>query len=292
MSIIFSGNTYNFGATVAARLGTGTTSYVFSGLCAGSTYGFIIWAFNAGGTSSIVGPVIFLTSPVPAPEEFIVSQYGEQDVILNWTYESEENIDGFQIFRGNSPLIGLTFVDNETRDYIDQGLTKGITYTYEIQAVANGSSSPPLDSSKTLPILTTEVYPADPVGLTASINPSNASQVLLFWNKGTGFGDEPRGYQIFRSVTNDKYRIIASTTGATNYTDKRLTSGTTYYYKISAYNDGGPSSITGPVFIRVLGPKPTTPSGLTGQNIDENSVTLQWLDNSINENLFKIYYRT
>lgn len=292
MSIFFSGNTYNFGATVAAKIGTGTTSYVFSGLCAGSTYGFIIWTFNSGGTSNIVGPVIFLTNPIPAPEEFSVSQYGEQAVILNWTYNSEENISGFQLFRGNSPLTGLTFVDSETRDYIDQGLTKGITYTYEIRALYNGSLSPPKDSTKLLPELILVIEPSEPVGLTAAINPENPNQVLLNWNKGTGFGDEPTGYQIYRSTSDIKYKIIASTTGATNYKDIRLTSGVTYFYKISAFNAAGPSSITGPASIRVLGPKPTTPTRLTIENIGENSVTLQWDDNSINENLFKIYYRT
>ena len=57
-SIIFEGNTYTFGATVSANPGTGTTSYVFGGLSSGWTYGFIIWAFNGVGPSSIVGPII------------------------------------------------------------------------------------------------------------------------------------------------------------------------------------------------------------------------------------------
>ena len=57
-SIIFEGNTYTFGATVSANPGTGTTSYVFGGLSSGWTYGFIIWAFNGFGSSSIVGPTI------------------------------------------------------------------------------------------------------------------------------------------------------------------------------------------------------------------------------------------
>ena len=60
-SIIFEGNTYVFGATVSANAGTGTTNYIFGGLNNGSTYGFIVWAFNGIGPSSIVGPVTKVT---------------------------------------------------------------------------------------------------------------------------------------------------------------------------------------------------------------------------------------
>ena len=67
-SIIFEGNTYTFGATVSANPGTGTTSYVFGGLSSGWTYGFILWAFNGFGPSSIVGPSIRTTLSASVPE--------------------------------------------------------------------------------------------------------------------------------------------------------------------------------------------------------------------------------
>ena len=67
-TIIFQGNTYTFGATVSANPGTGTTSYVFGGLEVGSTYGFIIWAFNSGGTSTIAGPATIVTLSELPPE--------------------------------------------------------------------------------------------------------------------------------------------------------------------------------------------------------------------------------
>jgi hypothetical protein len=60
-SIIFDGNTYTFGATVSANLGTGTTSYLFGGLSFGSTFGFILRAFNGFGFSNFVGPALSKT---------------------------------------------------------------------------------------------------------------------------------------------------------------------------------------------------------------------------------------
>lgn len=78
-SIIFEGNTYTFGATVSANPGTGTTSYVFGGLNSGQTYGFIIWAFNSGGTSSIVGPITKVTlSEIPEEQRAAVNLFSWQ----------------------------------------------------------------------------------------------------------------------------------------------------------------------------------------------------------------------
>jgi hypothetical protein len=60
-SIFFDGNTYTFGATVSANPGTGTTSYVFGDLSFGSTFGFILRAFNSFGFSNFVGPTVSKT---------------------------------------------------------------------------------------------------------------------------------------------------------------------------------------------------------------------------------------
>jgi hypothetical protein len=60
-SVFFEGNTYTFGATVSANPGTGTTSYVFGGLSSGSTFGFILRAFNGFGFSNFIGPAISKT---------------------------------------------------------------------------------------------------------------------------------------------------------------------------------------------------------------------------------------
>ena len=86
-TIIFQGNTYTFGATVSANPGIGTTSYVFGGLGVGSTYGFIIWAFNSGGTSSIDGPATIITlSEVPPELRSEISSFA-------WSYQYKPGYD-------------------------------------------------------------------------------------------------------------------------------------------------------------------------------------------------------
>lgn len=86
-SIVFEGNTYTFGATVSANPGTGTTSYVFGGLNAGQTYGFIIWAFNGFGQSTIVGPITKTTSSELPPESrSLISSFA-------WSYQYQPSYD-------------------------------------------------------------------------------------------------------------------------------------------------------------------------------------------------------
>ena len=96
-TIIFEGNTYTFGATVSANPGTGTTSYVFGGLNDGQTYGFIIWAFNGVGPSSIVGPATKTTLLTPPSES--------RDIISSFAW-SYQDLPPFNIF---APSSGTTY---------------------------------------------------------------------------------------------------------------------------------------------------------------------------------------
>lgn len=93
-NVIFEGNTYVFGATVSAILGTGTTNYIFTGLVPNTNYGFIIWAFNSGGTSGIVGPVTIFTLSEEQREPVLVFSYGYIGDVLtvnNYPNFSQQN---------------------------------------------------------------------------------------------------------------------------------------------------------------------------------------------------------
>lgn len=95
-SIVFEGNTYTFGATVSANIGTGTTSYVFGGLNSGQSYGFIIWAFNNFGPSSIVGPTIKITSSEITPElRSEISSFA-------WSYQYQPGYDTLYTSSGST----------------------------------------------------------------------------------------------------------------------------------------------------------------------------------------------
>jgi hypothetical protein len=86
------------------------------------------------------------------------------------------------------------------------------------------------------------VAPGAPAGLTATA--VSTSQINLAWNGATNAAT----YTVQRSTTNGgPYAILATGVTATNYTDTHLTSGTTYYYLVSAVNPVGQSADSAPV---------------------------------------------
>jgi hypothetical protein len=76
---------------------------------------------------------------------------------------------------------------------------------------------------------------ASPKGLTAT---PSAAQVSLSWSASVG----ATSYHVKRAlISGGPYETISCTTTATTFTDTGLTSGTTYFYVVSAAYQGGPN---------------------------------------------------
>jgi hypothetical protein len=125
--------------------------------------------------------------------------------------------------------------------------------------------------------------PTVPGGLQATS--SLPTQVSISW---TASADEPSGsatgvggYYIYRDgVMNTP---IATVTSGTSYTDKGLTSGTTYRYQVAAFDRTTPrhnvSAASGPLSVttpRDTDP-PTVPTGLSASAVTASTVTLNWM---------------
>lgn len=113
-----------------------------------------------------------------------------------------------------------------TEFVLPQNLPSG---TYALMAVANGNPS----------VLQTFTYspPSVPTGLTTTSG-SNAL-VKLSWNASAG----ATAYNVKRSATSTGYfTTMATISGSTSYTNSGLTNGITYYYKVAAVGNSGPSS--------------------------------------------------
>lgn len=203
------------------------------------------------------------------------NQMNQTGFLLSWGYSGDsDTLTGFEILRANSPLAGLTVVPNDVRGYIDEGLTQGITYTYAIRGY-RGFNTTVLSStvSKRVNDFPGLVEPAIPENFTAlSISDST---INLSWTKGTDiFAGEPDGYIIYRGLCGaGPYRIVAETTGATNYSLTRLNDDTKYFFKIEAYNSGGPSGLTGTPNATTF---PPTPNGFSGIGGSTTQINLYW----------------
>jgi len=132
--------------------------------------------------------------------------------------------------------------------------------------------------------------PAAPTDLTATV--ASCSQINLGWTDNSG---DETSFKIERSTDGSNFSEIASVgANVTSYNNTGLTAGTTYYYRVRAYNGGGYSGYTNTANAAtpVCPPAPpAAPSNLTATP-GRNNVALNWTDNSNNETGFRVYRGT
>ncbi len=157
---------------------------------------------------------------------------------MNWT-DNATNENGFTVelsLNGIDNWTEIGFSDANITSYSDTGLASGTTYHYRVAAYnLNGSSG----FSNTVNASTDEVTPGAPTSLTATA--VFADQVDLSWTDNT---NNESGFTIERSPNGfDSWlEIDQVSANSTSYSDTGLTSGTTYYYRVAAYNTAGSSA--------------------------------------------------
>jgi hypothetical protein len=131
--------------------------------------------------------------------------------------------------------------------------------------------------------------PSAPANLTATA--MSTGQINLAWTDMAGNED---GYYVFRSTSATKPGTATATIAANSasYSNTGLTTGTTYYFWVSAYNTTYGPSIDATVSAATAGNEPAAPSALSAATESAENVYLVWTDNSSNETGFKIYRST
>lgn len=124
--------------------------------------------------------------------------------------------------------------------------------------------------------------PTTPTSLTASV--AGTSEIDLNWSDTAG---DQIGFQVQRSIDNQTWSLIASTT-ATSYSDSNLNDGTTFYYRIRAYSGSGSSAYTSAVSATTLLSPPAAPDNLSVTATQDHEIDLSWTDHSNNESGFYI----
>lgn len=134
-----------------------------------------------------------------------------------------------------------------------------------------------------------KVAPGPPSNLIATA--ISYSQIDLTWQDNS---EDETGFYIYRKNTNSYSNIANIEANTTFYNDTGLSPGTTYSYKVCAYNNGGESESSNEVTITTPGEPtaPSAPSNLAGQAVSFSEIDLTWQDNSTNEEGFYIYRKT
>ncbi|MES2308415.1 MAG: fibronectin type III domain-containing protein [Verrucomicrobiota bacterium] len=120
-----------------------TVTLTNTGLTNGTTYYYVVFAINAGGTSPKSNEVNVVPTPVPAAPTGLTATAGNAQAILNWTAVS--GATSYKVQRSTTSGSGyVDFTNNTvtapTVTLTNSGLTNGTTYYYVVKAI-NGSGT-------------------------------------------------------------------------------------------------------------------------------------------------------
>jgi fibronectin type 3 domain-containing protein len=204
-----------------------------TGLAPGSTFYYRLRAFNTAGDSanSNVAAVSIPLAP-PKPTDAQVVGVATNRLDLSWTDNAGSQADNYVILRS---VNGGTFTNYatlppgsatppSTYTWSDTGVVPGTGYEYHIEAVNVSGNNDFIGANAitlTLP----------PGSVTAT---PGTTSVTLAWSAPTGAIQ----YNVYRgtSAGGEGATPIASGVTATTFTDTGLTTGTMYFYEVTAVN--------------------------------------------------------
>jgi len=231
-----------------------------------------------GNITSGVGEIVY-TFKVSIAKSYNIwwnnANYGDGSKTLN-TYVSAYYSDGTSIFNEyygawTSPR---TFVStsNNTVYLRVAPFSSGSTGTFAI--VYSTSTNKPIVPN--LPNVPTEIK--------ASANSANS--ITIMWNTVS----DATGYKIYRSTSSSGSFYETGSSTSNSYTDTGLSSNTTYYYRITAYNNNGAGSQSDTVSATTL-IAPNVPTEVKTSDNSANSITITW--NTVSDATgYKIYRST
>ena len=266
---------YRNGSATPLATVTGT-SYTNGGLSAGGTYTYTVKAIdNAGNESSASNPVTGAAKDIQAPTvpaNLVVTGTTATSISLSWSASSDAGGSGlarYRIYR-NGSATALTTVTGTS--YTNSGLTSGTSYTYTVTAYDNAGNESAAAGPVSAPARDTQA-PTSPTNL--AVTGTTTTSISLGWGASTDSGGSGRaGYRIYRDGNTTP---LATVTGR-SYTNSGLVTGTTYTYKVTAFDNAGNESPASPQVSGIARDTqaPATPTNLAVTSTTTSSVSLTW----------------
>lgn len=158
---------------------------------------------------------------------------------LNWdppVKEGASEITNYYVYRGTSALSLSLYVElGIVTSYNDTDVVNGQTYYYSVSALnseGEGDRSNLVTATPYTPIAPTA--PSAPLNLSAT--PSSSS-ITLHWDPPANDGGSPiTNYKIYRGTSSDSVTLLTTVGNVLQYNDTSVETGTTYYYRVSAFN--------------------------------------------------------
>lgn len=286
---IYRGTYSTFTADESSRIATLTSNasmtYTDSdaALEYGETYYYKVRAANEKGDGLPSSATSGIPFTVPSQIQGVNLGVGDTQLTVSWTipgtypdvyFDGGRFVQHYRVYRSDDG--GSTYsqvhqtLDGTTSQWIDEGLTNGITYYYKVSAyneAGYGSNSTPVSE-----------YPNRvPYAPTLDSATAVVGGVDLSWTAGGNGGSVITGYKIYRGTDPGSLTEIHEVTGidSTTWTDNSVTYGQYYHYAIASINRAGTgdqSTTKGALPITT----PSAPQNIEVTQVASQSVSIQW----------------
>ncbi len=240
---------------------------------------------NAGNRLSVIVTAVEATPPNP-PTNLTATALSFDQIRLNWTTSLDVGggpVSYYRVYRG-----GTHIASPNLPPFDDWPLAQNTSYSYTVAAVdpsGNVSTQTASASATTLPENTPPSVPTSLTGYAAS-----GTQVNLSWGASTDTGGSGlAGYEIFRN--NGASPI--GTSSVASYSDTNAVNGTTYTYKVRAYDGAGNrSGFSNQIVVPTPDTQPPSPPGTpTFSAITSSEATANWAEATDNVTVAAYQYR-
>lgn len=232
-----------------ATTGAGATGFTVSGLAAGTTYTFIVVAYNTAGSAESF--MVSATTQVDRPSAPSLSASAASSSLINLTWNDVANEDGYRILRWNGgSWTQIATVGSGSSSFAASGLEGGTSYTFMVVAYNAAGSA-----ESNMATATTQV--ARPSAPVVSATAVATSSIRLDWNDVSN----ESGYRILQWNGNSWVQLAVLSANTTTCVVSSLASGTTYSFKVIAYNTVGSAesqSASATTFFEIVRPRAAT----------------------------------